>query len=483
MQQLNSWQLNKLVHSPDPDMSLRQARRLLKAIYDESQPRRRRTLPNSFATLSGRAQPREGFLSVELLRAIYIRSELVRACVDTLIEFFSAVNWTIRPIDEDRTGWLKERRPDEYKDQQQRIAWLKTFFRRPNTYEDLDTFHRRLLRDLLIFDAAGYEIITADYPDGGRLPIEIGGVAGDTIEIETDDHGIPVTYWQSYNVLHNQPYQPEDLAYLMLNPCSWQAYGLSPIETAYITIATDLSAGKYNADVFGKNNIPPALLAVLGVSQAEFTKIMSQLRSTSADNPHNIHAVRANRAPDGSAQKVFEMIPMSQVSNRDMQYRELLQLCINRVCMMYRVTPSQIGFTEQIAGGIGSGIAETQENLSQNKGVAPLLRKVSQTHTFNVIQSICGWDDVEFAFVQSNTPQEQLDYQRSLQELQSGVITQNEFRQRWGGRKPVDWGDQPLNAPQGYQPPGAQPAVGDQPAMPQLPQAMQKSTKRIIFNY
>lgn len=512
--ELNDRQTSALVHSPDVDMNMNDARSLLKAIAHQTDGKRKRTTPNIFTTLSGRPQPRQGFLSTEILRAIYLRSELVRACVDTLIELVSVVPWTIRPVDEDRSKWLKNRKPDEYLDQQKRIQWLKDFFRRPNGYEDYETFLRKVLRDLLVFDAGAYEVVSADYGDGFRLPLELGCVAGDTVEIETDDYGIPRRYWQSYNVLHNVPFEQDELAYLMLNPCSWQPYGISPIETAYISIASDLNATKYNADLFSKNGIPPALLAVLGVSQEEFRRVMAQMRQTSADNPHNIHAFRAQRAPDGSAQKLFELMPMSQVSNRDMQYSELLQMSVNRVCMQFKLTPSQIGFTEQMTGGIGSGIAETQENLAQNKGVSPLLRKIERTNTFNVIQGVCGWNDLEFAHVLSNTPQEQAEYAQSIQELGTGAQTINEFRARWGGRKPVDWGDLPLQAPQGWQPPmspqqlqqqamqmgmsGGQPgqqpgqpsqlpAGAEQPQLPaggQTQQNMQKSAdKRIVISW
>lgn len=178
---------------------------------------------------------------------------------------------------------------------------------------------------------------------------------------------------------------------------------------------------------------------------------MAQLRGVSRDNPHNIHAFRAQRTPEGQAQKLFEYQPLQQQSNRDLQFKELITLTINRICMLYRTTPSQIGFTEQVAGGIGSGVAETQENLMQNKGVAPLLRKLSEVHTSRVIHGCCQWSDLEFSFTQAHTPQEDADYQRDQGEVNNGSMTINEFRSKWGGRSPVEWGDDPLVVPQGYQ--------------------------------
>lgn len=456
MTTLNRRQTQLLLHGSDWDMPISEARSLLKAVARQeerqAQVRRKRTTGNIFTTLSGRAQPRQGFLSLEIMRAIYMRSEVVRACIDTLIEFVCAVQWTIKASDSDKAQWLKKRRPEKYADMQKRIEWATTFFRRPNGYENLDRFHRRLLRDLLIYDAAAYEIVMAWVGDR-RIPLEIGTVPGDTIEIDCDTSGIPVEYWQSYNVLHSVKFEEDELAYLQQNPCTWQPYGMSPIETAFVSVTADLSANKYNADYFSANGIPPALLAVLGVSEPEFRSLLAQMRSTKADNPWNIHAFRAQRNPDGSAQKILEHIPLSQQNNREMQFKELLEFVPRRICMAYKVSPSQIGITEGMGGGIGNGIAETQADLQQNRGVGPLLKLLADTHTHSILHTLLGWEDLEFAWEQSNTPQEEAAYNKSIQELSNGARTINEHRQEFGGRKAVDWGDLPLVAPQGYQPP------------------------------
>lgn len=448
--ELNRRQAIALWEGGDLDMPLSQARQLAKA--GEPVQRRRRTTPNIFTTFEGRAQPRQGFLSTEVMRAVYMRSEVVRACVDTLIELVCGVDWAVKPKDEEKSKWMRERKPEAYRDQQKRIKWAEAFFRKPNVYETLDKFHRRLLRDLLIFDAASYEKVIAEV-NGRRLPLELGVIAGDTIEIETDDHGLPTQYWQSYNTRFNVEFQRDELEYLMLNPCSWSPYGISPIETAYVSIASDLNANSYNAKYFEKNGIPPALLAVMGLNSNEFRNLMTQMRNASNDNPWNIHAFRANRNPDGSAQQAFELTPLSQITNREMQFAELLTHVVRRITMIYRISPSQIGFTDEVTGGIGSGVAETQVDLMESKGVAPLLRSLEEHHTIGVLEDVCQWDDLEFAFTQSNTPKEQQEYQRDASELSTGAMTVNEFRGKWGGRDAVDWGDLPLVAPQGWQPP------------------------------
>jgi hypothetical protein len=438
-----------------------------------------------------------------LLRAVYERSELVRACIDTLIEFVSAVEWQVKPRDEDKSEWLRDRRPEKYQEQMRRIKWAQEFIERPNRHQSQNSFHRILLRDLLIYDFAAFEIVTAPWK-GRDIPIELGVIPGDTVEIETDDSGIPLRYWQSYNVLREQCYEWDEVGTMMVNPCSWQPYGFSAIETFFVSIAADLNANSYNNKLFEKNGIPPALLAILGVSEAQFRAITGQMRNTSADNPHNIHAFRAQRNPDGSASSLFELIPLSQVSNRDMQHKELLTYCVNRVCMAFKITPSQIGFTEGVTGGIGSGVAETQVDLTENKGVAPLLQIISETYSDTLMRRSLGWDDLIVTPAQSNTPQEQQEYQRDSQECRDGIMTINEFRKKWGGRDPVDWGDLPLAAPQGWQPPmdenqmqqqmqqqmggGGQPPPGGQPQPPapgnaqgEEPDRLSKSSKRLIL--
>ena len=438
--------LRYLHESSDWDMPVADAQRLAKRASGEKVGRRARTTPNIWTTYEGRGQPRQGFLSPEVMRMVYLRSEVVRACVDTLIELVCGVDWAIRPRDEERSQWMRARKPDEYRDQKRRIQWLERFFAKPAPHYNLDLFHRLILRDLLIYDAAAYEIVTAEVK-GKLLPLELGAIAGDTVEIDCDEAGIPLSYWQSYNVKTNVQFEPDELAYIKLNPVSWSPYGVSPIETAYVSIASDLNANKYNAAFFEKNGIPPALLAVMGLSSGDFRNLMVQMRQTSQDNPWNIHAFRAARDAEGKSQQVFDLIPLSQVSNREMQFTELLTHVVRRITMLYRISSSQIGFTDEITGGIGSGVAETQVDLMESKGVAPLLRLLAATHTEMVIHGVCGWTDLEFAFTQSQTPAEQQEYERDSQEVQLGAMTINELRSKWGGRDAVEWGDSPLQPP------------------------------------
>lgn len=448
-------QVDYISHSADVDMPVSQARSLAKRAWagvEHQQGRRRRTTPNVWTTFEGRGQPRQGFLSTETMRLVYLRSEVVRACIDTLVELVCGCDWTIRAVDEERAKWMRDRRPEEYLDQKKRTRWLEKFFRKPAPHHSLDGFHRLVLRDMLIYDAGAYEIVTAEV-NGRRLPLELGATAGDTIEIDCDESGIPLAYWQSYNVVSNIDFTTEELAYIKLNPVSWSPYGVSPIETAYVSIASDLNANKYNASYFEKNGIPPALLAVMGLSSAEFRSLMSQMRQTSQDNPWNIHAFRAARDAEGKSQQVFDLVPLSTVSNKEMQFTELLTHVVRRITMLYRISPSQIGFTDEVTGGIGSGVAETQVDLMESKGVAPLLRTLSETHTEMVIHGCCGWTDLEFAFTQSQTPAEQQEYQRDAGEVTMGAMTINELRSKHGGRDAVAWGDQPLTPTVSYQPP------------------------------
>ncbi len=99
--------------------------------------------------------------------------------------------------------------------------------------------------------------------------------------------------------------------------------------------------------------------------------------------------------------------------------------------------------------------------------MGPLLRKLAATHTQNIIWATCGWEDLEFAYTQSNTPQDQQDYSRSLQEVQQGIKTINEHRSQFGGRKAVDWGSLPSAPPPGWQPPQS-PEQMQQQAMQQM---------------
>lgn len=436
-----------LADSPSEDYTAEQVMSVLRKTAGDS-GQRKRSVSNQMMTLRGGRTPRTGILGVETLRTIYERSDLIFACVTTLVQFVLSAEWTIRPKDEDKSKRLKERDPDKYRDQQKRLQWLKEFFTHPSNYEDYDSFVRKLLTDVLVYGDSYFEAVWAEF-EYGKLPVEIGVIPADTIELDLDEHGIVESYWQAYNTLNQVEFTLDECFRLCLHPRSWNPYGLSPIEVAYIQITSDLSANQYNADVFSKNNIPPGILTILGVSKAEFQRLTAQLRGVSADNPHNIHVMQAQRSEDG-AKKLIEYVPLQQGTNREMQYVELLTNTVNRCCMAYGVSASQIGFTEQVTGGIGSGVAETQVDLTQNKGVAPLLQLVSRSFT-RLIETI-GWTDLEFGFTQDGTPAQQKEREDDRADLQIGAMTVNEYRAKLG-KGAVDWGDLPITPPQGWQPP------------------------------
>lgn len=441
---LNSTEAQYLIDAPDWDAPIADL------IKNSEQLVRRRRPPNVFSTLSGRPQPRQDFLSPEARRAIYIRSEPIRACIETIIETVCDIQWNIRPIDNERSIWLRKNKPDEYKKQRDRIRWLNRFYKHPNAYEGIYDFHRKVLRDLLIQDGAGFEIVCDDY-GGSLLPVELGAIAGETIEVETDQAGVPVRYHQSYNVLQNVAFDLDEIAYLQLHPSTWSPYGLSPIDTAYINIFADLEANRFNSSFFAKNGIPPGLLGVMGLDEKQFKKLLTQLRNTSADNPHNVHAFRIpNTGTDsGNPNQLFNYIPLSP-NQKDMEFMGLLDHVIKRLTMVYGLTPSQIGYTADATGGIGSEIAQGQTDLYKERAIGPVLTKLADCHTEKVIHDICGWTDLEFSFEQPNTPQAQVEYEHDSQEVQMGTMTQNEFRAKHGGREPLKSGDYSSNPPPEY---------------------------------
>lgn len=484
---LNPGQTSRLANLPDFDLPLESARDLYKAQdpYQSKRGERKRRNSNLFTPTQGRGQPRTGYLSFEIMRAIYQRSEIVRAAVDHIIEWVAGIPWEVKASDEDYQNFLKRKDPEAFTDQRKRIRWAKDFFCKPNGLQNLDQFHRVLLRDLLIYDAAAIEKVLKPY-NGKWYPVELGVIPGETIEPEVDPSGLVTAYWQSYNVIRNQRFELDECSYLMQHPNSWSCYGLSPIETAWITIMSDLEATKLNSSYFSKNGIPPALLGVMGVDEPQFRRLAQSLRQTSQDNPFNIHLFRGLQRPDGSKQDLFQMIPLSQVSNRDMQFAELLNLAVRRIAMAYKVSPSMIGYTDDIKGGIGSGVAETQENLTKNTAIGPLLRLLEDVYSEEILHDLLGWKDIKFSFVLKNTPEESQEHESDKNEVQMGTMTVNEFRSKWGGREPVKWGDQPFSPTVGYQPPMSPEQMQQQMqqqamAQQQDPSLQKASPKRILI--
>lgn len=422
------------------------------------------------------------FVSYQEMRLTYLKSEPVRAIVDTVSEEASGARWDIVPDDPDNPQlkqaardmakrWAKRKglhpkrdrkRIIAYakrqfakleKDQRERMEILRKLFQRPNQQDNFHQFFRKVIKDVLVLDAGAIE---KERDRQGRL-CALWPVDGATITVEADDHGVVQRYWQGEYTTAYIEFPLTDLIYLMQHPGSDTVYGTSPLETLYLSVATDLYVHKWLSDYFEKDGIPPGILAVLGItSDVEMKRFEARIKRWRAENPYNVPIVQAEKV---------QYTPVSAQTNRETQLMEYLDKLLNRICMVYRVNPSELGITQGMGGGIGSTVADRQAEITESKAIGPLLDLFAGYMTDDVIHREFGWRDLKFAFVQDNSAAEDREREQDLQDLEAGLTTPNRILEK-RGEKPVPWGDLPTKQLPYWQPEGMGPEGPGMPGMP-----------------
>jgi phage portal protein BeeE len=127
----------------------------------------------------------------------------------------------------------------------------------------------------------------------------------------------------------------------------------------------------------------------------------------------------------------------ANVSNKDMDYVNMMNMCRDMIVSLYRVPPAMIGIIE--TANLGSGNGEAQKE--QFKNVMNAKAKFYEA-AFNKTLGRNGFQEV-FQFNEMDIEDELKRANIESTQIRDGVRTVNEIRKGYGW-DPVDWGNEPL---------------------------------------
>ena len=434
-------------------------------------------------------------VSFEQMRLAYEQNSVIRACVDTILAEAENAEWDIVPAEED--GEDVKRAAEEFakdwgaendvtdiellrevakirheklkEDQENRIRALRKFFEQPNDDDDFVSFFHKVMHDVLVLDAGCVE---KELGSNGKCAA-LWPVAGETVRVFSDEHGQILKYVQGEQVASPREFDEDAMIYIISNPRTSVPYGFSPLETLHREVATDLFQLGFTAKFFENNGIPPGILTMYGGSEQEFMRFLRQVEVQKAKNPSSVIVTNMNNE-EGD----MKYIPLRGQGKDDSDgYVDLSLWLVKRICSVYRVSPSQIGYVEN-GGGLNSSAPEKQKQIHNSKAVKPLLNLFERKMTAHVIHRSFNMYDLKFSFTYTDPENEEKEHERDSKDLEDGLVTINEIRKK-RGMPPVDWGDVPYNpqqqmnwteekaftAPQQPQPPmggGGFPTEGEQ---------------------
>jgi len=313
------------------------------------------------------------------------------------------------------------------------------------SFDDLDTFMRKITRDSLTFDQMTFEIVRTK---GNKL-FEFFATDASTFRISDsyiDDeykergkvakNGYYPSYVQVYQNSVTEEYYPWELCFGVRNPQTdvrLNGYGLSELEELVNTVTSLIWGEDYNKRFFKQGSAPKGILKVSGnVDPAKLQGFKQEWNATMRG------VQNAFKTPVLEADKM-EWIDL-QRTNRDMEFSNWIEFLIKVTSAIFSIDPSEINFP--LTGGANQnymfeGNNEARLKFSKDKGLSPLLKFIQKKINKYIVSQLNPKYEFVFKGIDSTSPKEELELDEKAVKV---FKTVNEIRQR-RGHDPLEGGD------------------------------------------
>ena len=362
-------------------------------------------------------------ISFRMLRSIARRDAVCRICINVIKKAVSQSQWEIRVKKE------APAKPEAYEAERKQVYELFEFMN-PNA-ENLREVLDKVIDDLLTLDASGIEKVFS--LDGSRLAA-LNAVDGATLRPVYNAHGElgNPAYLQFMNDKKVAEFSQDELVYLMCQPqndVESFGYGLSPIESILLQVQAGLQADMHNIKHFSGDNIPPGVLDLGDISEAEALKFIALWDATVVGNTHAMKFVWGKSTGN-------KYTPFTG-NNKDMQYVEYID-------WLTRIKLATFGLTTLDANmlqDVNRATAQVQQLISESRGVRNMKHYIEEVMTRRVICFMGGdaldpankFRYLEFKFIQAEDLKGKL-IQAQVDEkyLKNFVVDPSEIRERDG---------------------------------------------------
>jgi phage portal protein BeeE len=371
-------------------------------------------LPTSSSAVAIRERGRVGKVNANVYRNWAEHSEWIRAAINLRKTQVSAAEWGIAPFDPEKP----------VNETMQRTIQL--LFDTPNARIDsFRGFIEPVVEDILVLDAGCIEKVRALNGE----TVELWGVNGSEIKVSTLWDGEPEEsryYWYP-DYAERAKWVNRDFIYIMANPRTYSAVGLSPLETLKMTVDSELHSSEYNR----RQVMEAAPEGLLNIGEGARPDDVERFKSYWA-------AEIAGKGAMGiiGGTKSPSFIPF-RGTNRDMQFNEWQLYLVRKIAAVFGISPQDLGVTFDI----NRSTAEVQAQATEDRGLRPLMALIQDYLTREVVwdERFGGRDNnLAFRFVSLNL-KENLQKARINEIAVAGVPYKsvNEAR-RDDGREP--WG-------------------------------------------
>ena len=401
---------------------------------EEARAAQRRTmaLPSVLTPYSFPAQALPKPTPVNLRR--FAETPVVRRAINLIKDRVAAMDWQVR--------LKRDHDPEKVAFAAKRARILRRSLEFPNASDSFRTLIEQAIEDALV---GGFGAIEMELTGEPERPFELWAVDGATIRIDSRWDGNPdsVRYAQATGLAGTEsmiPLEDRQLMYVRMNPRSHTPFGLGPLEVAFETVNSFLSAHRF-AGKLASNAVVQYALWLNDTTPAQHDRLIRWWQD---------EIEGTGRVPLLSTEQKPEVLRFAAGTDADLRlsWQEFL---IRMVANAFSLPPVLLGLEQDV----NRSTAQSLLDEAFHSAIVPLARLIAEHLTRDLFAKRLGWPEFEFVFNDLDATDEMQEVQMQTALLAAGVLTVNEVRAMRGLRPIVPEPGTPVAPRMGAVPAGA----------------------------
>ncbi len=337
----------------------------------------------------------------------FAETPVVRRAINLIKDRVASLDWQVR-LKRDYT-------PQKVGYAARKAAILRRTLEAPNDSDSFRTLIEQVLEDALV---GGFGAIEMNLTGDSERPFDLWPVDGATIRINPKWDGRPGSprYAQATGMTGNDalvPLNDDELIYLRMNPRTHTPFGLGPLEVAFESVNTFLSAHRF-AGKLASNSVVQYALWLNETTPAQQERLIRWWQD---------EIEGTGRVPILSTEQKPEVLRFAQGTDADLRlnWQEFL---IRMIANAFGLPPLMLG----LVADVNRSTAGELMDEAFHSAITPLARLLAEHLTRDLIAKRLGWREFEFVFNELDSRDEMQEIQIQTALLAAGVLTVNEVR-------------------------------------------------------
>jgi HK97 family phage portal protein len=335
----------------------------------------------------------------------FAETPVVRRAINLIKDRVASMQWQVRV----RAHCIV---PD---DAAARMAALRWSLEEPNESDSLRTLLEQVLEDMLV---GGFGAVEMELTGNEERPVALWPVDGSTIRINPKwKAGNEVPRYAQANLLQSPdnavPLDDDQLMYIRMNPRTHTPFGLGPLEVAFETVNSLLSAQRF-AGKLASNAVVQYALWLNEATPVEHERLIRWWQD---------EIEGTGRVPVLSTEQKPEVLRFGSGTDADLRM-EWQTFLIRMVANAFSLPPMLLGLENDVNRASSSEFGDE----AFRGAIVPVARLLEQHITRDVFVKRLGWREFEFRFTELESRDETTELQIQMELLKAGVLTVSEVR-------------------------------------------------------